>query len=121
MVTDTGVYNCDQIYRLAKRVQIKANYVDLEGNKIKQLHVLSMIDLQYNGAFSFDPRNFVCDAKGKNVLVLFTKSGDLYIIGEQEFADMNIDRDGVYTFAMKKMTEEIKNSKDLALYLGIEI
>lgn len=116
-----GVYNCDQIYRLPNRVEIIAKYVDSEGKEIDKLHVLSMIDLQYNGAFSFNPKNFICDAKGQNVLALFTKSGDLYLLDKTEFANMNIQKSGQYTFTMKNMTDEIKSTKDFANYLGIKM
>jgi hypothetical protein len=83
------------------------------------LHVLSLIDLQYNGAFSFDPGNFICDANGQNVLALFTKKGELYLLEKDDFAKMNIQKSGQQTFTMKNMTNEIKNAKDLANHLGI--
>ncbi|MDP4843650.1 MAG: OmpA family protein [Salibacteraceae bacterium] len=114
-----GVYNCDQIYRLSERVSIKAKYLDVNGQEIADLHVLSLIDLQYNGAFSFDPRNFICDANGQNVLALFTKKGELYLLEKDDFAKMNIQKSGQQTFTMKNMTNEIKNAKDLANHLGI--
>jgi hypothetical protein len=120
-VESFGVYNCDQIYRLPNRVEIIANYVDTDGKALNNLHVLSMIDLQYNGAFSFDPKKFICDAKGQNVLALFTKEGELYLLEKSEFAKMNIQKSGQYTFTMKNMTNEIKNTIDLANYLGIKM
>ncbi len=114
-----GVYNCDQIYRLSERVSIKAKYLDVNGLEIADLHVLSLIDLQYNGAFSFDPGNFICDANGQNVLALFTKKGELYLLEKDDFAKMNIQKSGRQTFTMKNMTSEIKNAKDLANHLEI--
>lgn len=116
-----GVYNCDQIYRLPNRVIITAKYIDEQGNEIKNLHVLSMIDLKYNGAFSFDPKSFICDAKGRNVLVLFSKKGELYVLDENEFAKMNIQKSGHYTFKMKNVTNEIKSTGDLTNYLGLKL
>ncbi len=114
-----GVYNCDQIYRLGSPLQIQATYKDENGKVIGDGSVLSMIDLNYNGAFSFNPSYFVCNGKGKNVLVLFTNSGDLYLLEKEKFNEMNITKDGNYTFAMTKMNDKIKNSDDLASYLGI--
>lgn len=67
-----GVYNCDQVYRLKNRLSITASYVDEMGREIENTSVLSMMDLRYNSAFSFNPSNFVCSANGRNVLVLFT-------------------------------------------------
>lgn len=120
-VESFGVYNCDQIYRLPNRVIITAKYIDEQGNEIKNLHVLSMIDLKYNGAFSFDPKSFVCDAKGRNVLVLFSKKGELFILDEAEFAKMNIQKSGHYTFKMKNVTNDIKNTEDLSNFLGLKL
>ncbi len=116
-----GVYNCDQIYRLANKVQVNANFVDESGNAINDLMVLSLIDLNYNGAFSFDPKSFTCDAKGKNVLALFTQQGDLYILSHEDFTRMKISKSGTFTFRMKNMSSTIKSHQDLAKYLGIEV
>ncbi len=80
-----------------------------------------MMDLNYNGAFSFDPKRFTCSGTGKNALVLFTKSGKLYIMEPSKFKEMNILKSGTYTFTMKEMTHEIKSSDDLAKYLGITL
>src|SRR5688572_24854960 len=113
-VDSFGVYNCDQIYRVPNRLNINAKYVDPAGKEIKNLHVLSMIDLRYNGAFSFAPNSFICDAKGENVLALFTNDGELYLLDKTQFAEMNITKSGQYTFRMENKTKEIKNTKDLA-------
>jgi hypothetical protein len=114
-----GVYNCDQIYRLPNPVNLLATYVDEKGNAINDADVLSMIDLNYNGAFSFDPKSFMCSTKGDNVLALFTSKGELYLLEKGAFDKMNITSSGSYTFVMKNKTETIKNTADLAAYLDI--
>ncbi len=120
-IDNFGVYNCDQIYRVKDRVSIAAKYIDKEGQTIKSASVLSMIDLNYNGAFSFAPRQFICSATGENALVLFTKKGKIYLLDKEQFKEMNIKKSGEYIFTMKDMTEEIKNTDDLATYLGIDM
>ncbi|MBC7865054.1 MAG: hypothetical protein IAF38_18920 [Bacteroidia bacterium] len=115
-----GVYNCDQIYRIGNFVSIKPKFVDNEGNEIKKLHVLSMIDLKYNGAFSFDPRYFNCDPKSDNVLMLFTNSGKLYSLNKDEFKAMNITTGGEYSFKMTDVTDKIKTTSELKNYLGLK-
>lgn len=120
-VASFGVYNCDQMYKLPNRVQIAAKYFDQQGNEIRDCHVLSMIDLNYNGAFSFNPSAFTCDSKGDNVLLLFTKSETLYLLDKGEFAKKNITESGEQHFTMREVTNEIKNTDDLANYLGIDI
>lgn len=114
-----GVYNCDQIYRLPNRVNIMANYTDQNGNRINNLNVISMIDLNYNGAFSFDPDYFTCDKKGRNVILLFTDDNKLYAINETAFKKMDIERSGKYEFVMTEITDKVKNAKDLKDYLGL--
>ena len=114
-----GVYNCDQVYRLQNLITINAKYKDKNGIDIKAPMVLSMIDLKYNGAFSFNPDQFICDAKGKNVLLLFTRSKELYMLGNDEFAKMKITKSGEYTFVLENVTERIRNSKELAAYLKL--
>jgi hypothetical protein len=55
-VSGFGIYNCDQIYRVKNRVQITVSSQDSEGTPINDLHSLSLIDLNLNGAFSFNPK-----------------------------------------------------------------
>ncbi len=116
-----GVYNCDQIYRVPNVVSIQADFIDEKGDVIKNGHVLSMITLDKNGAFSFDPSHFMCNPKGQNVLALFTESKDLYILSKEDFAKMNIEKGGKYTFQMTNMTGVIKDTKDLAKYLNVKM
>ena len=115
-----GVYNCDQIYRLPHAIAIQASYEDENGKPIPNLHVLSMMDLNFNGAFSFAPNRFLCDAKGDNVLALFTKKGQIYLLDKGEFAKMNINKSGKYVFKMKNMSETLKTTDDLAKHLGMK-
>lgn len=120
-VISFGVYNCDQIYRLKERVIINPEFVNSEGAIIENQYVLSMINLDYNGAFSFYPSRFLCDASGKTVLALFTKGGNLYLINAEDFKALNISSSGSYTIAMTDMSDKITSSEELAEYLGIEI
>lgn len=120
-ISSFGVYNCDQIYRLPNRVNIIAKYEDENGAKIKSPKILSLIDLNYNGAFSFAPNNFTCDSKGENVLLLFAESGELFLLEKGEFEKMNITENGEYLFKMKNVSSTISSTEDLASYLGIKM
>jgi len=115
-----GVYNCDQIYRVPDRLAINAKYQDKKGNEIEDAHVLSMIDLKYNGAFSFSPGNFTCSKSGRNVLLLFTKNKKLYALPEDEYKKMNISASGDFTFKMNDITEKVKDPNDLKSFLGLK-
>jgi hypothetical protein len=113
-----GVYNCDQIYRLKKRVNIRASYTDENGKAITDGHVLSLIDLNYNGAFSFQPAFFTCSATGDNILLLFTRSKKLYLLEKGAFGKAHITADGPHIFRMKDVTEKFRSASDLSAYLS---
>ncbi|MEM9023616.1 MAG: hypothetical protein AAGB22_07730, partial [Bacteroidota bacterium] len=118
-VSDFGVYNCDQLYRLANTVNIQASYEDEQGRPIEGGHVLSMIDLDYNGAFSFDPTYFSCNPDGRNNLLLFTSDERVYLLEEADFAALNIATSGPQTFRMHNVTDRIKTTDDLRQALGL--
>ena len=116
-ISGFGVYNCDQIYRVSKPASITAKYIDKDGVEINSGILLSMIDLNYNGAFSFHPKRFQCNLEGNNVLLLFTAESQMYLLEKGEFEKMQIKSSGEYTFVLKNVTDLITNSKDLAGYL----
>lgn len=115
-----GVYNCDQIYLLKSPVDITASYKNTAGEKIEDGYVVSMIDLNYNGAFSFDPARITCSRKGENVLLLFTRNKKLYALSSDAFKKMQITASGDYTFTMTDITSEVKNPEDLRQYLRLK-
>lgn len=119
-VPSFGVYNCDQIYQLPKVVNVHARYKDQNGNLISNPYLVSLIDLNFNGAFSFGAKSFSCNPKGKNALAMFTKTGDLYLLKQEDFAKMKVENDGLYTFTVTKANDTVKTSKDLAAYFGIQ-
>lgn len=115
-ISTFGVYNCDQIYRVGNLTQIRASYTDEKGNKITDGQILSLIDLNYNGAFSFSPASFFCNAKANNVLLLFTRSKKMYMLEKGLFAKANI-ANGMCTFKMTDVTARFQTSKQLWNYL----
>lgn len=117
---DFGVYNCDQIYRTGPTAQIYAKYLDEKGNVIHDTYLLSLVDLKVNASFSFTPSLFSCSMNGRNMLLLFTSDNKLYALREEDFKSMGIDKSGSYTFRMKDITAEIKNTEDLRLFLGLK-
>ena len=101
-------------------VTVRANFVNEHGMPVKDGTVLSMIDMNYNGAFSYSPLSFQCDVKGKNALALFTQSDQLYVITPDEFKKTDLsDGQVIHTIKLKNVTQEIHNSDELASYLGI--
>jgi len=114
-----GVYNCDQINKIKDQVAIRATYKDDNGRLIMDGYNLAMINFDYNASFGFIPDNFTCEWRGKTVLLLFTNQNKLYTISAEKFEEMNIVDDGHYTFEMSDITDQIKSSDDLKIYLGL--
>ncbi|MCW3085815.1 MAG: hypothetical protein JWP12_3181 [Bacteroidetes bacterium] len=117
---DFGVYNCDQIYRIGSALSIQPVFKDASGNVIGQQNILTMIDLNYNGSFSFDPyAYFQINPAAKNVLLLFTSDNKIFSYTAEDFKKQPL-QNGPCTFIMGDITERVKNTEDLRSYLGLE-
>lgn len=113
-----GVYNCDQIYRIGKPTTISPNYTH-DGKKIKNTEVACVLDLSYNGSFSFDPKNITLNKEGKNALLLFTKDERVYMtlpenMNKLDYSDFSMD------LPMADVTDKIKSSDDLSKILNLQ-
>jgi hypothetical protein len=117
-ISGFGVYNCDQVYRMKNTVTFYPFYVDESGKEIKYPGVLSLINTKVNAAYSFDPSSVTFDLDAKNVFLLFTEFGKLYLLDENEFKKEELISSGKVTFKMKEVTEKIRSTNDLAVYLG---
>jgi hypothetical protein len=113
-----GVYNCDQAYRIQNKITVSPTFIDKNTNeKITAQHVLCLLDLNVNGSFSFSPYSFTCNAKGKNVLVLFTDDKKIYLLQHEDFTNLNLTNSSQREIALTNMTSEIKTANDLKKYL----
>ena len=99
-----GVYNCDQIYDLEQPLELSPTYVDENGREIMNKHVVCVMDLTYNGSFSFHPNNITCNGKGKNVILLFTDDKDVFMLSEAKFNQLDLTSNLRPTFKMEDMT-----------------
>ncbi|MFT5724465.1 MAG: hypothetical protein ACI9JN_001584 [Bacteroidia bacterium] len=114
--SEFGVYNCDQIYRIGKAKTLSPKYVDAQtGQDIKGKHVTCVLDMTFNGSFSFQPNNIVCNLEGENVILLFTNNKKIYVLNAEEFEKAKSSNNPV--FAMTDMTDKLKSSADLRAYL----
>lgn len=113
-----GVYNCDQIYRVGNPIALTPTYLDESGREIIDKHVACLIDLNYNGAFSFHPNNLLCNAEGKNVILLFTKNKDIYLFDQTQFATLDKSSHRP-SLKMVNVTDRVKSTEDLKNLLGI--
>lgn len=114
-----GVYNCDQIYRLGKTERMHPVYVDAEtGDKISGGHVACLMDLNYNGSFSFDPQYITYNPSGKNALLLTASNNRFYLILPEAFAACQTQGENP-TLQMVDVTKKLKTTADLKTMLGI--
>ncbi len=109
-----GIYNCGQKYTIKNQIAVSADYTDLEQMAIDNAHTLSIIDMNYNAAYSFKPEQFICNAKANNIFLLWSNDGKLYSFVKRAAIKMNT---GDYSFQMEDLSETIKNTSDLKRYL----
>jgi hypothetical protein len=114
-----GVYNCDQVFRVANRTVISPKYLDASNKKlIKNQNILCLIDKAVNASFSFGPKQITCNSKGENIFLLFTEGGEIYSFKSEK--DKRIDLNQKEPeFLMENITNKIKTSDDLKNYLAI--
>lgn len=113
-----GTYNCDQVYRLKHLISLTPLYVDQSGNEIEFPGVLSVINKNVNAAYSFDPKRIIFDLEAENVFLLFTEFGKLYILDKNELKKDQLISGVNIVFKMKEVTNKIKNTNELASFLG---
>jgi hypothetical protein len=114
-----GVYNCDQIYRIKNLMTIHPIYVDAQTDKqITQTDVLCLMDLDFNGSFSFDPNYVTLNPKGKNAMLLFTTNKEVYLMLPEDFQHIDLEGDNPKV-KLKNVTAELKSSKDLEQLLNL--
>ncbi|MBX9851375.1 MAG: hypothetical protein K2X86_06405 [Cytophagaceae bacterium] len=107
-----GIYNCDQVYRIASPIQVQGRFFDENNKELTNSSYLSLIDARVNAAFSFSPGYFTCSSVSKTSLVLFAGT-KIYYLSADEWKAKQIKQSGVYSFKMKDITEKVKNPRDL--------
>lgn len=118
-IASFGIYNCDQAYRIKNQLSCFPIYQNEKGEIIENTLTLSLIDLNVNAAFSFNPQNFQYEEKGNFVLALFTTDKKLYILKSAAMNELKPNNDGRLVLTMKDKTNEIKNRDDLRNFLGV--
>jgi hypothetical protein len=118
-IASFGIYNCDQAYRMNLNATITPEYVDEEGEKITNCHVLSLININQKSAFSFNPANFQYNSESKFVIALFTFDKKLYILESDAVVASTPNTEGKTILKMIDKTAKIKNSDDLRKLLGV--
>ena len=117
--TRFGVYNCDQVYRMGRRITITPIYLDAATSEpIDSAHVTCVMDLRKNGSFSFNPNYVTLNPNGKNALLLFTMDDRIFYYDPVSMSQADLSN-GEPTLYMKDVTDQIKSSKDLEKLLDL--
>jgi hypothetical protein len=112
-----GVFNCDQIYRIANPVVISPKYRDAANHQaIKKAQTVFLIEKVVNGAFTFSPEKLTCNSRGQNIFLLFTEDGKIYALKSEKDHRLNLDQTEP-EFLMEEITDQVKTSDDLKHYL----
>ena len=114
---DFGVYNCDQVYRLGKAKTVSPVYTS-NGEKIDSPNVTCVLDLSFNGSFSFDPAYVTLNPEGKNAILLFTKDKKVFISLPNKSEKLDFSQQNVI-MEMIEITDKMKSSDDLKSLLNI--
>lgn len=115
-----GVYNCDQVYRIGDAVRVSPTYKDTQtGELINDGHVACVMDLTYNGSFSFHPNCLTLNEKGRNAILLFTKDKKTYLIDEEAFSKLDLHTAHTVELPMRNVTSMLKSPSDLKKLLNI--
>lgn len=115
-----GVYNCDQVYRIKNKSVLSPVYVDKSsGKEIGGTKVACLIDMSYNGSFSFHPNHITCNPNGRNAVLLFTADNSIYLISETEFKEGVSTNKSRPVFEMTNMTASLKSPADLKKVLHL--
>jgi len=109
-----GVYNCSQRYQVQNQVAIDALYTNDQKAAIENANLLSIIDINYNAAYSFKPDQFICNGKANNIFLLWSKEGKLYSFVKRSTVELET---GKYSFEMEDISTSVQNTRDLRKYL----
>ena len=115
-----GVYNCDQVYRMGNIAQLNPTYKDVNSNEsIEDGYVACVMDLSYNGSFSFHPNYLTLNKEGKNAILLFTQDKQIYLIDQEAFSKLDLHTSHTVELPMRNVTSMLKSPSDLKNMLNI--
>ena len=109
-----GAYNLSELYKVQNQVAIEADYLDEQGKKIEDAYLLTVVDLNFDAAYSFQPHEFICNGQANNLFIIWTKSGKIYSFVKRATVQLTTGR---YSFNMQNLSPRIGSIKDLKTYL----
>lgn len=114
-----GVFNCDQTSRIRNPVALAPTYFDAQtGDKLTDLYVACVIDLEINASLSYHPNHIVCNGEGNTKVLLFTRSNEIYLFDKEGFKDLDLSENKA-DLRMNNITAKVHNPSNLKTVLAI--
>jgi len=119
-VTNFGLHNCDQIFRLAAQpVYLMAKYQTADGQSLTPTSV-SILERQTRLFFSLPKANDMVYIPGRQIDVLMTDTkGRFYRLSGEAYARLNLKNQSVYTFQVEDITDKTQTPRAWATLLEI--
>lgn len=118
-VSSMGVWNCDQLERIADKTYVKANFVDEKNRKLR-ITTLWVIDSRLNGVLTYSgqgekltPYHFPYSTSSNNSLLAVDDQLNIYTCSATAFAAMSVKQPEHYTFIMT-LTGKPRNKTDFS-------
>ena len=120
-----GIYNCDQIQRMKKPVEIFASYKTPENKKItaKSAYVIDKNDnsvFQYDGYAGFNANKIAFDQSETaiNTLLAINEDGSIAVYKTEDFKKNDFKNKEHFDFSMRKIDSKFTNVADLKTLIG---
>ncbi len=119
-----GIYNCDQIRRIADPVIVHAKYSS--GTK-KDIPITCtyIIDEKINGVLSYStygkytPSKIVFGKHSKNRMVVTKENGDIAIFTKEQFGKNKFSDRSKFTFDVKEINSKVNSVEDMRKILAL--
>jgi hypothetical protein len=116
-ISGFGIFNCDQIQRLANPLEVLAEYQNEEGKEVKGecIYVLdSSINgvLAYNGGMGYGPEHFALDPANVNAVILLDKQQNMHVLSLASIDPSSTVKKQKCTFEITSSNAS-KNANDL--------
>jgi hypothetical protein len=121
IVSGFGVYNCDRLYKLKRKIQFDALFFVPALNKILRKGFLIQNKKNAIPYTSTSGYKFTFDPRATNTVITFDEYGNVYEFTEDDFKQIKKStsiRSGVYTFKMRETNFQINSPDDLKDYLA---
>lgn len=113
-----GVYNCDQQRRIENKINVQPVFNITNSLSKVQPEMVILIDPVLNASLSFGPKNFVCNAKAENIVVIYDVKNRIYIA--KDLKSQGVTSKGRHQIEVVDVTDKVNNIADLKDYLGLD-